>query len=174
MHKQQLHDLLYTNHTAFIQLMQGMNESNFVKKVADKWTPAQQAKHIHQSVHPVNLAFRLPNFLLNLVFGKANRPSKTYQQLIDKYKSKLAAGGKAPARFIPKAIPYLEKEKLIKQLQKDIAILCRLTLQKNETDLDTYILPHPLLGKITLREMLYFTCYHVTHHQQLVQQIINS
>jgi hypothetical protein len=30
-------------------------------------------------------------------------------------------------------------------------------------------LPHPLLGKLTLREMIYFTIYHVQHHHKLVQ-----
>jgi len=36
----------------------------------------------------------------------------------------------------------------------------------SETQLDQLILPHPLLGKLTLREMLYFTIYHVQHHQK--------
>ena len=30
--------------------------------------------------------------------------------------------------------------------------------------LDHYLLPHPLLGKITLREMLFFSAYHIQHH----------
>jgi hypothetical protein len=34
----------------------------------------------------------------------------------------------------------------------------------NEEDLDTIRLPHPLLGKITAREMIYFTLYHAKHH----------
>ncbi len=33
-----------------------------------------------------------------------------------------------------------------------------------EEDLDRYVLPHPLLGKLTLREMLCFTLYHNYHH----------
>jgi hypothetical protein len=39
----------------------------------------------------------------------------------------------------------------------------------SEKDLDTLILPHPLLGKVTLREMLYFTIYHVQHHVEQVK-----
>ena len=37
----------------------------------------------------------------------------------------------------------------------------------SEKDLDNYILPHPLLGKLTIREMLFFTIYHVQHHEVL-------
>ena len=34
----------------------------------------------------------------------------------------------------------------------------------SEKDLDKYKLPHPLLGKLTVREMLFFTIYHNEHH----------
>jgi len=40
----------------------------------------------------------------------------------------------------------------------------------SEEDLDKLILPHPLLGKLTLREMMYFTIYHVQHHQRIVER----
>jgi DinB superfamily len=174
MNKQQLYNLLLANHTAFINIIAAMDEATFNKQVADKWTPAQQAKHIHQSVAPLNNALRLPFFAIGMMFGKANRASKTYEELVAKYKSKLAAGGRATGRFVPKEIDFTEKEKLIKQLQKDIELLCKLTLAANETALDKYILPHPLLGKLTLREMFYFTAYHVQHHQQLVAYIVNT
>ena len=38
----------------------------------------------------------------------------------------------------------------------------------DEEDLDNYILPHPLIGKTTIREMLYFTIYHVQHHHKAI------
>jgi len=39
-----------------------------------------------------------------------------------------------------------------------------------ENELDRYILPHPLLGKLTLREMLFFTIYHIEHHEKLIKR----
>jgi len=48
------------------------------------------------------------------------------------------------------------------------------TIKQSETALDLYILPHPLLGKITLREMLYFTAYHVYHHQTIVERDLKN
>jgi hypothetical protein len=35
---------------------------------------------------------------------------------------------------------------------------------RKEAKLDNFIAPHPLLGKITLRELCYFTIYHTQHH----------
>ena len=44
----------------------------------------------------------------------------------------------------------------------------------SEQDLDSHILPHPLLGKLTFREMLYFTIYHVQHHQDLMLKYLED
>ena len=42
------------------------------------------------------------------------------------------------------------------------------TLAWSERALDRYRLPHPLLGRLTVREMLLFTLYHSVHHFSLV------
>ena len=174
MDKYELEKLLLHNHTAFIQLIAAMDEHLFCKKVGDKWTPGQQAAHIIKSVSPVNMALKLPLFILKIIFGKANRPSKTFEQLFEKYKTKLAAGGRATGRFVPPPIAFGEQQKIIKTLEKNTATLCNLMLKLNEQQLDTFILPHPLLGKLTLREMLYFTAFHVEHHRQSVVEIVEK
>jgi len=40
--------------------------------------------------------------------------------------------------------------------------------------LDNYLLPHPLLGKMTVREILFFTLYHNLHHVNDVQRLLNQ
>ncbi len=116
----------------------------------------------------MNLAFILPRFLLSLVFGKATRASKTYDGLVEKYHSKLAAGGKSSAPFLPKAVAVTDREKLGKNLHGLVESLVKRMESFSEEQLDAFILPHPLLGKLTVREMLYFTMYHVEHHQKQV------
>ena len=37
-----------------------------------------------------------------------------------------------------------------------------------EDDLDKYLIPHPVLGKLTIREMLYFTICHTLHHHKAI------
>jgi hypothetical protein len=65
----------------------------------------------------------------------------------------------------------LSKEQLLKKWiasgQKLIAAIAK----TDEKDLDRYVIPHPLLGKITLRELCYFTIYHTSHHLQTVSSL---
>lgn len=175
MNKTELIQLLETNHNTFIQLMEGLSAADFEKQTTDKWTPGQQLEHILRSVSPVSLAFSLPGFVLRLVFGKANRPSRSYEALVAKYHAALQKGGKASGRFeVKKPVPVENRNSLLTALRRTVLQLNRLSAATSEADLDKYILPHPLLGKLTLREMLYFTAYHVQHHQCSVQDIVST
>jgi uncharacterized damage-inducible protein DinB len=42
----------------------------------------------------------------------------------------------------------------------------------SEKELDKRQLPHPLMGKLTLREMLFFTHYHTLHHGAKIDELI--
>ena len=70
-------------------------------------------------------------------------------------------GGKASAKYVPPTIMVNQKERLIKQIDASINKMCKHIEKFSETALNNLILPHPLLGKITIKEMLYFTAYHV-------------
>jgi hypothetical protein len=62
------------------------------------------------------MAMGLPKFILKWKFGIANRPSKAYEGLTEKYIRKLQQGGKASGRFIPSTAIPGQKEKLVAQL----------------------------------------------------------
>jgi hypothetical protein len=59
-------------------------------------------------------------------------------------------------------------QELKANLKNVVSKLCLSLDTYSEDELDQYILPHPLLGKLTLREMLFFTIYHVKHHENLI------
>lgn len=63
---------------------------------AGKWSPAQQLDHILCSVGPVHLALDLPKWLLRMAFGKPNRSTRSYEEVVRRYEDKLAAGGPHP------------------------------------------------------------------------------
>lgn len=84
--------------------------------------------------------------------------------MVAKYKSKLTAGGRASGPFIPPVITFERKDDLIKKYERHKKKLTAKIEKQKEVDLDKYILPHPLLGKVTLREMLFFTIHHNEHH----------
>ena len=39
----------------------------------------------------------------------------------------------------------------------------------SDSVLDSYRLPHPILGKISLRELAIFTAFHTVHHIELLK-----
>jgi hypothetical protein len=165
MEKYELKRLLLLQHDNYIKSIQSLNAGQLLIASPGKWNTVQLLDHIVRSVSPVSLALSLPAFLLRLVFGTANRKSRSYEELVARYHSKLKAGGRASGRFVPP--PKTDSvEKLSSNLSKVVQALARRIDRFSETQLDQLILPHPLLGKLTLREMLYFTIYHVQHHQK--------
>ena len=167
MTKQEIKSRLLLNHTIFADLIVSLNDNDFLHSANGKWTAGQQLDHIVRSVSALKYGLILPKFILKQIIGVANRPSKDYEALVAKYKSRLEAGGKAVGRFVPKPVIPANKEKIKARLLKDVNRLCKRIDSYDEKQLDLYILPHPLLGKVTVREMMYFTIYHVKHHQEI-------
>jgi hypothetical protein len=158
---------LLNAHRKFGEAIAHLTDDQFMSAPAGKWTPGQHLEHICISVYQTSRAFKFPKFVVRLLFGKANRPSKSYDALIQKYKDKIAAGGVATGVFVPKSVPLSRKAELLKTLDQLVPQMVKRLQKYNDQQLDLYLLPHPLLGKVTLREMLYFTIYHVQHHKQL-------
>jgi hypothetical protein len=170
MEREEIIKLLKENHESFSAFINGLTKEEFLFTAQQKWTAGQQLQHIYLSVRPVALALHLPKILIRIIFGKANRPGRTYDELVKRYLLKLENGGRATAAFIPKAVAFDQREKISEQLNGKINALCSGIKKFTEQELDTMILPHPLLGKLTIREMLYFTIYHVEHHQEITKR----
>jgi hypothetical protein len=112
--------------------------------------------------------------MLKMNFGTANRPSRTYEALVERYNQKLANGGRATRPFVPKSVTLSRRNAVLTSYEKTIQQFLKRVSKLNESDLDVYIIPHPLLGKLTLREMLYFTLHHVQHHAQMTAQNLSK
>lgn len=154
-----------TSHTnAFVLFVQEQQGHAFTDTPQGKWSVGQNLEHLIKSLAPVNLALALPRFTLRLLFGKPNRASQTYLEVVDRYRQKLAAGGKASGRFIPSPITLAKKNKKLLAINREKEIMIRRVHAWSEQELDQYLLPHPLMGKLTMREMLYFSVYHIQHH----------
>jgi hypothetical protein len=154
---------------AFNNFVAPMDKEKFETTPGGKWSVGQNLDHLIRAIRPLQLAYSLPKFILKMMFGKANRPSKSYEELVQKYKTKLAEGGRASGPFIPPVIVFEQKDSLIKKYDQQKLKLISKIEKQSEEDLDKYILPHPLLGKLTLREMLFFTIHHNEHHLELLK-----
>ena len=165
MNKEEIIDRLKSNHESFISFIAALNETEFNYSKDGKWNAGQTLDHLYRAVSTLSRAMMLPKFLFALLFGKANRDSKDYDGLVAKYKGKLADGGRAHGRYLPEKVSFANQQKTAMALRKSVDSICRSLDSYSETSLDRYILPHPLLGKVTIREMLYFTIYHAEHHK---------
>lgn len=150
-----------------------MPDEQFFFQPESKWSAAQQVKHLITATNTARLALILPRWLVRLVGGKPNRPSGSYDELVGKYKLKLAQGGKASGRYIPKPVHSSnDKEKLLESFSRAMHRFAQSLEQNLKEPLpDQYIVPHPLLGKITLRELCYFTIHHTHHHLDSIRNI---
>lgn len=171
MTKEEIKNELLLQHNNFIEVIKSIPVEKIHVSKNEKWSPAQQLNHIHKCVSPLRLAFTLPKFLLKMMYGKANRQSRTYETIVQRYHEKLQAGGKSTATFLP-SVKNASVDLALCKLKLLIVSLCEKVDTYSEGQLDTFILPHPLLGKLTLREMLYFTIYHVQHHQKQIENSI--
>lgn len=157
------------SHTSFILYINSLTKEEYDFSYQKKWNAGQHLEHILKSVSILNKALILPKWFLKYKFGFANRPSKTKEKLIERYLEKLKTAKPTPNRFQPSEITFNEKKKNIQLLKKQVTKLTKRIERFSNHDLDYYILPHPLLGKVTLKEMLFFTNYHVQHHLELIQ-----
>ncbi len=165
---------LQNRHEAFSSSILRLDEEAFYSAPAGKWHAGQQLNHICRSLAPVQLAFSLPKWLLGIAFGKINQDSRTYEALVAAYQARLSEGKKAPKAYRPRSVAFADRHKQTTQLRKQIDRLTNLAGRFTEQELYALRLPHPLLGKITLREMLYFTAYHVVHHQEQINNNKNK
>ena len=104
-----------------------------------------------------------------LAFGKSKRPSRTYDEVRADYLSRLPAINARANPFAPSVRddsedPEAWRAQVIRYYNVAMDEMIGAIERWNEKDLDRYRLPHPLLGKITVREMLLFNLYHNQHH----------
>ncbi len=158
--------------TEFTSFCSTITDEIFFRQPAEKWSVAQNVTHLITSANMTKLAYRLPKFMVRLYTGKPNRPSRSYDELVAKYTLKLEQGGRASGRFVAKPVLAKEgRENIINTFNNAMKSLIN-TIEKkwNDQQLDKYLAPHPLLGKLTLRELCYFTIYHTEHHLNIVKE----
>lgn len=170
MERTEIKDTLMRKHREFIDYVQAMDERTFVKAPKGKWHAGQQLSHVLKSLKAVYIGMVMSKFQLKLVFGKANRPSSTYEDLVTRYHDKLAEGYQNREAYMPQEVSFEDRKTLCDKVMSYASRLGKQLDKYEGEELDEYVLPHPLLGKLTIREMAYFAIYHVEHHHKLTEQ----
>jgi len=166
MDKEAIADLIESKHNKLISWLEQQPEESWTEGPKGKWTTGQQVLHLLQSIKPLNNALSMPKFVLQLKFGKANRPVRDYEAIVKRYQERLEdVNGKTFKGSQNMKIPTLEdKHYLLNRLQTESKKLQYKTKKISDKNLDTLILPHPLMGKMPIREIIMWTAYHVEHH----------
>lgn len=158
---------LTENYTAFIRFVQSLTPEQYDHAPEGKWTAGQQLAHLVLCVKPLVQVYGMPAAMIMQTFGQTDRGSRSYDELTQTYREKLEEGGKAPSKFVPEPSPFHQREELCITLDNLIATLNREIAAFTDEELDTLQVPHPLLGNLTLREMLFNAIYHAEHHHRM-------
>ncbi len=142
-----------------------------IEMVAGKWTMAGHLYHLIKTTKGISKGMAMPRLALRTAFGKCNRAERTFAQQHQKYLDTLANIAKTtgkpvvpPSDFVPAAGRTFNKTELIKRFAEELSFMKNQIAKWKEKDLSIYVLPHPAMGKLTIREFIYFTIFHTRHH----------
>jgi hypothetical protein len=143
----------------------------FFTRHSEDWSASDNVDHLIKAIKPIVKAIGLPTLALHTMFGKPKNPSITYDEVCARYKAEIAKGARASGNFLPDQEtpenPENKKTELISRLSRTVDRLISAIEKWEDKELDDAQLPHPILGNLTLREMLFFTHHHMLRHASL-------
>ena len=160
------------------EVISQVNDEQFTAKPnADTWSIAEEFDHIIKSASAVSSAMKVSPFILKWKFGKPNRVIRSYDEVCDKYMSKLAnvsGPALAPSTFRAEEGKTFDREGMINHWNSTLAKLDKRVNKWSDKNIDKALLPHPLLGKMMVREILYFTHFHTEHHRKSLEKKVSE
>jgi len=170
---------LQTVNTTIADYFAGLSPEQFFAHPPEVWSPAENLQHLIQSVSPIVRALGTPLEVLNRRFGTADHPSRRYVEIRELYLKELAKGVVAFGIFLPVIEaqpndPQAAQAQIVPNWREVGQQIIEAMNGWGETELDTYQLPHPVLGSLTMREMLLFTLYHNQHHLNDARRLVEA
>ena len=146
-------------------------EENFNKEmVKGKWTSAGHLYHLIKTSKGVTKGFSMPKLVLRMTFGVNNRTERTFEEQYQKYISKLeeilkntGKQARPSNEYLPKEGREFDKDELLSRFEESKQNFIQAFEKISEKDLGKFVIPHPLIGKLTLREFTYFIIFHTKH-----------
>ena len=176
--RKSIHAALERVHTESVAYWTMFGTPTFSARIGTAWSPADNVRHLTKSMCAVTRGLQVPRLAVRLLFGTPSQASRSYEQIGVDYRQVLSNGGQA-GRFAPSpqgdpVDAEAERARIMTVHATAVDDLRLASMRWREQDLDRYQLPHPLLGKLTVREMLLFTVYHNRHHVDVVRQRMSS
>ena len=170
--KTQLIQNLKNTFQATIDWINKQPEDHFNKDlVAGKWTIAGHLYHLIKSTKGVSQGMIMPKEGLATMFGKNNRDERSFEDTYKKYKSTVIKNNsKTTNSYEAEAGRIFERSALIKRFEDELNDFIQAMERWDEDEMSIYVLPHPAMGKCTIREFVYFTIFHTNHHLNSLQE----
>ncbi|MEM9822787.1 MAG: DinB family protein [Bacteroidota bacterium] len=147
-----------------------LTQEQFVWKPGPKWSIAEHLDHLIRSTKGLASALKMPKIAIR-AFGIPNRPSREFKGLVDRYHSMLRGGLVASGPYVPEKDAQFAQDKMLANWTMIGHKFDERLKNWSEKNLDHYLLPHPALGKLTIREMMFFTIYHNYHHLRAMKEL---
>lgn len=169
-------EITRTNQLIF-EYFSSIEEEAFFAHPAHVWSPAENLAHLSKSVRAATLGLKVPQAVSGLIWGAAE--SRSFAELVSEYRQALAEGGESPPEFVaeipePIADKAATRQAVLQRWQQSAAKLAAAAASWDDEDLDKARVPHPLLGKLTIRELLFFTLYHNLHHMNDARRLLGE
>lgn len=156
--------------------VQHMSVTQFTTGTDHSWSAENYLKHLLLSIKPLAKAIHFPTEQLQKMFGLSERASRTYAEVVSAYKKRLDEGIRAedftpvtPTVYrFPDGVSDHHAYLLQSWQDANIKLINRI-VSIREDELDSLQMPHPAIGTITLREILFFTIYHNNLHWRDIQ-----
>ena len=166
-------EALEAAHEAGQDYWASFSTAEFFAPMGSHWSAAEHLRHLTRSMTPLLPVLRMPRVALRLAFGAATAPSRSYGQVEAMYERALAGGGTA-GRFAPSPErpdgDTARRDAIMDAHSETLRGLTQAMDRWSEAQLDSHRLPHPLLGKLTVREMMLFTLLHNQHHVAIAEK----
>ncbi len=149
--------------------LESIDEKTFGDNIPSKWSIADHIEHLLIANGLLSISMRFPKFVIQQIGGNPEI-LRSSEEIITLYQRNLAKGAKSSFTYNPK---FLFKNKNLTSSLWNTSYNSLLhTIELwDETDLDKYCMPHPIIGKVTVREMLFFTTYHLYHHGNTIKTL---
>lgn len=171
-------------HRKSVGYWESFDTAAFLAPIGDAWSPAENVRHLTKSMRAVTQGLHMPSPVLWILSAQAflvrgpQGPSRPYAEVREAYQARLAKGADA-GRFSPgkrpvPSDPAAERARVMTFHATALSALDAAIARWSERRLDVWTLPHPLMGPLTVREMLCFTVYHNQHHVENVRRRVGA
>ncbi len=171
--RREIIEALEVAHERAVDYWSDYSTAAFFTRMDAHWSASEHVRHLTRAMTPLLPVLRVPRVALRMAFGAATRPSRSMSELQSLYSAALQAGGTAGLYTPPPdrgAADMVRRNRIMDTHSETLRGLTQAMERWSEAQLDAHRLPHPLLGKLTVREMMLFTLLHNQHHVTVAER----